>query len=82
VTTSILALGPHDAAPVAASLEALPALLADPATLVWVDMIDPQSSDQKILEEVFRLHPTSVEDMLADAPTPKIERFESYIYVV
>jgi magnesium transporter len=82
VTTSVLKLGPHDAAPVAASVDELPTLLADPGTLVWVDMIDPQPSDQKILEEVFRLHPTSVEDLLADAPTPKLERFESYLYVV
>lgn len=50
--------------------------------VVWVDIVDPQLSDQKMLEDVFKLHPTTVEDMLADAPTPKLERFEKYMYVV
>jgi magnesium transporter len=82
MTTRILALGPDDQAPRPAALDALPTLLADPNTLVWVDLLDPGEPERKLLEEVFRLHPTSVEDMLADAPTPKIERFENYLYVV
>ncbi|MBC8068382.1 MAG: magnesium/cobalt transporter CorA [Deltaproteobacteria bacterium] len=50
--------------------------------MVWVDVLDPGEPERKLLEEVFRLHPTSVEDMLADAPTPKLERFPNYLYVV
>jgi magnesium transporter len=82
VTTRILVLGQGDALPSEGSRDALPELLADPSKIVWVDIEDPGEGERKMLEEVFRLHPTSVEDLLADAPTPKIEYFASYIYVV
>jgi magnesium transporter len=82
VTTRILALRPNDTAAVQASLADLPGLLADEASFVWVDMLEPGEADRKILEESFRLHPTSIDDMLAEAPTPKIERFDTYLYVV
>lgn len=60
----------------------MPELLADPQLVVWVDMLDPKESERRVLEETFKLHATVVEDMLADAPTPKLDRFESYLYVV
>ncbi len=82
VTIRILALAPRDTLPTPATLEQLPELLGDPETLVWVDMLDPGEPERKLLEHVFKLHPTSVEDMLADAPTPKLERFEDYLYIV
>jgi magnesium transporter len=82
VTTQILALRPADATPVTATLEELPALMADPATIVWVDIVDPGEADRRVFEDIFRLHPTSVDDLLADAPTPKMERFDNYLYVV
>jgi magnesium transporter len=82
VTTRILALRPGESLPNAATIDDLPALLADPASIVWVDMLDAGEGDKKLLEEVFRFHPTVVEDMLADAPTPKLERFDGYLYIV
>lgn len=82
MTTRILALRANDSVPVDATLEDLPALLSDPDALVWVDMLDAGPNDKKLLEEVFRFHPTVVEDMLSDAPTPKLERFDGYLYIV
>lgn len=82
MTTRILALLPGEATPKTVGLEALPALLADPAAIVWVDLLDPGEPERKLLEDVFKLHPTSIEDMLADAPTPKFERFADYVYIV
>lgn len=82
VTTTILALRSSDAAPVNVTLDELPALLADHTAIVWVDMLDPKEADRAVLEGVFKLHPTSVDDLLADAPTPKLERFDDYLYVV
>ncbi len=82
MATRIIAIRPGDASPSPAELDALPALLADPDTVVWVDLLDPGEPERKLLEDVFKLHPTSIEDMLADAQTPKFERFDDYIYVV
>lgn len=82
MSTRILVLGPDDALPREGSLATLADELADPNNLVWVDLEDPGERERKLLEEIFMLHPTSVEDMLADAPTPKIEYFPSYVYVV
>jgi magnesium transporter len=82
VTLRILALRPNDTELHAASQDELPKLLADPQTIVWVDMWDPGEGEKKLLEEVFKLHPVVVDDMLADAPTPKAERFEDYVYLV
>lgn len=82
MATRIIAIRPGDASPAVAELDALPALLADPDAIVWVDLLDPGEPERKLLEDVFKLHPTSIEDMLADAPTPKFERFDDYIYVV
>jgi magnesium transporter len=82
VTTRILALRTGESTPTTVELDALPALLADPTAIVWVDLLDPGEPERKMLEDVFKLHPMSIEDMLADAPTPKFERFENYVYIV
>lgn len=60
----------------------LPALLANPKNVIWIDMWDPGEPEKKLLESVFDIHPIHVEDMIADAPTPKVERFEKYLYLV
>lgn len=82
MTTRIIALRANESVPVDATVEELPGLLADPTVIVWIDMLEPGEREKKCLEEVFRLHPTVIEDMLADAPTPKIEKFDGYLYVV
>ena len=64
------------------TVDELPALLANPNNVVWVDMWDPGDAEKRMLESVFELHPVLIDDMLADAPTPKVERFEKYVYVV
>lgn len=82
MTTRIIALreGENE---IHVSTEAeLPALLANPKNVVWVDMWDPGEPEKKLLSSVFELHPILIDDMLADAPTPKIERFEKYLYLV
>lgn len=82
MTTRILALRSTDSLPTPASVEDLPALLADPTAIVWVDMLDAGDGDKTLLQDVFKFHPMVVEDMLADAPTPKMERFDGYLYIV
>lgn len=82
VTTRILTMRPGATAPSTATTDELVALLADPDTVTWIDMSDPGTEEKRLLEDVFKLHPMSVEDMLSDAPTPKLEKFEGYLYIV
>lgn len=82
MTTRILALHPGESMPATVGLDALPALLANPDAIVWLDLLEPGEPERKMLEDVFKLHPMSIEDMLADAPTPKFERFADYAYIV
>ena len=83
MSTQILVLRANDAAPVPASVDELPALLASSdKNVVWVDMLQPEESDRRLLAEVFRLHPTTIEDVLAVAATPKLEWFDKYLYAV
>lgn len=82
VSVRILALRAGDTTPRQATADELPTLLTESDTVTWLDMVDANEADQQVLLEVFKLHPLVVEDMLADAPTPKVERFDGYLYMV
>lgn len=82
MTVRILALRADASTLHTASQAELPALLKEPGTVVWIDMVEPQQPEQQLLAEVFEFHPLVIEDMIADASTPKIERFDGYLYIV
>ncbi len=82
MTTRILALEEGKAELRSATEAELPALLANPKNVIWVDMWDPGESVKQLLTNVFEIHSLHIEDMIADSPTPKLERFEKYLYVV
>ncbi len=59
----------------------LPQAIADPDTLVWVDLFQPSVTD---LQEVFGeigLTQTAVEDVLGRHERPKIVQHEDWVYV-
>ncbi len=61
----------------------LPALLSSPSEYVWVDMAGKNSgASEKILREVFHLHPMVVEDCLSTRRHPKVEGFDGYVYLI
>jgi magnesium transporter len=60
----------------------LPELLANPKNVVWIDMWDPGEREKKLLAGPLDIHPILIADMIADAPTPKVERFDRYLYLV
>ncbi|MEQ8456988.1 MAG: magnesium/cobalt transporter CorA [Sandaracinaceae bacterium] len=65
-----------------ATVGELPALLADPAVIVWVDLDSQDGETKRILEDTFEFHPLLVEDAFADATTPKIESFGDHLYLI
>jgi magnesium transporter len=60
----------------------LPELLKDKSITIWVDMENPTIDEDKILTDVFGLHPLIVEDCRADRHHPKIEEFSDYLYFI
>jgi magnesium transporter len=58
-----------------------PELLTDDA-LHWIDLEDPTVKEATILEDPFHFHPLAIEDCLAEVHHPKIDDYESYIFVI
>jgi magnesium transporter len=63
--------------------ETLAALRQDPAVMLWVDLAAPTDEEIRlIMQELFALHPLTIEDCLQDSPLPKFEEYENYVYIV
>lgn len=59
----------------------VPALLAAGAKL-WIDADGADGAIADFLRDVLKLHPLAVEDILQDRPSPKVEDYGDYLYVV
>ena len=64
------------------SVDQLPALLKEETSVVWVDMEEPTEADDRILLDVFRFHPLTVEDCRETRNYPKVEEFPGYLYFI
>jgi magnesium transporter len=63
--------------------EDLPGALSDPATLVWVDLEDPDDAEVSILAGVFNFHHLTIEDCLnAYVDPPKVDDYEKYLFLI
>lgn len=64
-------------------LEALRLVCADKGLIVWVDLDTPTDEEIKaILEGVFQFHPLAIEDCVTPSSLPKIEDYETYLFLV
>ena len=52
------------------------------ATMFWADLTSPSPDESRLLTDVFRFHPLSVEDAISEIQYPKIESYDSYLYLV
>ena len=62
--------------------EQLPELLNDEKAVIWIDMEAPTEAEERILREVFRFHPLTIEDCRETRNYPKVEEFPGYIYII
>ncbi len=60
----------------------LPELLKDSSAVIWVDMEAPTEADERVLLDVFKFHPLTVEDCRENRHYPKVEEFEGYLYFI
>lgn len=64
-------------------LQALRLVGADKGLIVWVDLDNPTEEEIKaILEGVFQFHPLAIEDCVTPSSLPKVEDYESYLFIV
>lgn len=64
-------------------LEALRLVGADKGLIVWVDLDNPTDDEIKaILEGVFQFHPLAIEDCVTPSSLPKVEDYETYLFIV
>jgi magnesium transporter len=64
------------------TVEQLPSLLKQEHLVIWVDMEAPTEADDRVLLDIFRFHPLTVEDCRATRHHPKVEEFPDYIYFI
>lgn len=53
-----------------------------PDRLYWWDMNEPTADEIASLSEHFHFHPLAIEDCVSDVHHPKIDYYETYIYMV
>jgi magnesium transporter len=64
-------------------LEALRLVQADKGLIIWVDLENPTDEEIKsVLEGLFQFHPLAIEDCVTPSPLPKIEDYETYLFMV
>ena len=63
--------------------EAVDIWRANPDTVIWVDLQDESSADERdLMENEFGLHPLAVHDATRDRHPPKIEEFDDNLFVL
>jgi magnesium transporter len=55
--------------------------IVDPTATVWVDFTNPTRKDLGALEEELGLHRLAVEDAVNDFERPKLDRYESHLFL-
>jgi len=61
----------------------LQTLLADSTILLWVDLDNSTEQEWKtVFEDIFKFHPLAIEDCIAVSQSPKVDDYESYLFMV
>jgi len=64
-------------------LDALKVMLYDADVHIWIDAEAPTEAETKaLLSDVFNFHPLAVEDCVNVSERPKIDDYESYVFLV
>jgi magnesium transporter len=55
--------------------------LAEPGTIVWLDLCAPDSEGLRLISEEFGLDPLAVEDATSHHERPKLDRYEGHLFL-
>jgi len=55
--------------------------LAEPDTVVWMDLCEPRREDFAVLAQEFGLNPLAVEDATTERQRPKLDRYDDHLFL-
>ena len=55
--------------------------LAEPDTVVWLDLCSPDDEGLRVISEEFGLDPLAVEDAVSRHERPKLDRYEGHLFL-
>jgi magnesium transporter len=55
--------------------------LAEPDTMVWLDLCSPDDEGLRVISEEFGLDPLAVEDAVSRHERPKLDRYEGHLFL-
>jgi magnesium transporter len=55
--------------------------LVDEAVTIWLDLRDPDHGDLSVLSQEFGLHPLAVDDAVQEHQRPKLDRYQSHLFL-
>jgi magnesium transporter len=55
--------------------------LAEPDTIVWLDLCDPNAEGLQVISEEFGLDPLAVEDAISHHERPKLDRYPAHLFL-
>jgi len=55
--------------------------LAEPDTVVWMDLCEPDPTDFAVLAAEFGLNPLAVEDATTERQRPKLDRYDDHLFL-
>ena len=55
--------------------------LEDESATIWFDLCQPTATDLEAISEELGLHPLAVEDALNEHQRPKLDRYQSHLFV-
>jgi magnesium transporter len=55
--------------------------IEDPEAVVWLDYCEPTGEELATISEELKLHPLAVEDAVTEHQRPKLDRYESHLFV-
>jgi len=55
--------------------------LADPQSVVWLDLLEPDAGDLVVITEELGLHPLAIEDAVHDRQRPKVDVYDDHLFL-
>ena len=55
--------------------------IEDPEAVVWLDYCEPTREELATISEELKLHPLAVEDAVTEHQRPKLDRYDSHLFV-